>query len=73
MKRVSAALLVTIGVLPPVALAGLAFWLYATHMDTIGISVTATGEAAVAGLVLADLACLVLGTWLWRTAGRRAA
>jgi hypothetical protein len=66
MRRTAGILLLLAGLLPLGALAVAAYWLWVQHMYTIGLSANLQGEGTLAGLLLADLACLVLGTWLVR-------
>jgi len=73
MRRVAGIMLVLIGLLPIAALAAGIYWVASEHMYTVGLSADLTGKAALTGLALADLACLGLGTWLWRGGAKRAA
>ena len=73
MRRIAGMGLVLLGALPVLLLAAVGGWLWAEHMYTVGISVDPKALGKLASIVLADLACLAVGTWLWLGAGKSAA
>jgi hypothetical protein len=72
MRRIAGMGLVLVGLLPVAVLAAVAAWFWSEHMYTVGLSADLTGKAFLTSLVLGDMACLGLGTWLWRGAAKRA-
>lgn len=73
MRRIAGIVLLLIGALPLVALAGLAAWIWSQHIYTVGLSADLQGKAALAGLAATAVACLGLGTWLLWGGARSAA
>ena len=71
MRRVIGVALIVLGILPITALAAVAFWTWARHIYTIGLTVDAQGASALIGIGMADLLCVCAGVYLVSGARRQ--